>query len=165
MQRFQRDSLIPASAETVVSAISSEEYLTYRYDEAGIQSFELDIVEDSIVRFESRVRRLASTEKLPGFARKLTGDTVTLLQHQFWNRQEQPFTGELKLELEGLPGHVLTRLTLVDNGDGSSTLHGHGEVEARIPLLGGRIEKMMIGKVGEGFERSAQAIREYLAQD
>lgn len=164
MQRFERDSSIPASADEVIAAISTEEYLVYRYDEAGIESFELDIREDSDERFESHVRRKASTHKLPSFARKIAGDSVTLLQNQFWNRDQRPYTGELRLELEGLPGHILTRLQLVDNGDGSSTLRGQGEVEARIPLLGGRIEKMMVGKVSEGFERSAQAIREYLAQ-
>ena len=164
MQRFERDSLIPAPAHIVVAAISTEDYLVYRYDEAGIRSFELDIREDNELRFESHVRRQASTDKLPGFARKLTGDTVTLIQHQFWDRQTQPYAGELRMELEGLPGHIVTRLTLSDNGDGSSTLFGQGEVEARIPLLGGRIEKMMVGKVGEGFERSAEAIREYLAK-
>ncbi|MGJ8668014.1 MAG: DUF2505 domain-containing protein [Oceanococcus sp.] len=164
MQRFERSSLIPAPADTVVAAISTEDYLVYRYDEAGIQSFDLEIRQDNETRFESHVRRKTSTNKLPSFARKITGDTVTLIQHQFWNRQAQPYTGELRMELEGLPGHILTRLTLSDNGDGSSTLSGIGEVEARIPLLGGRIEKMMVGKVSEGFERSAVAIREYLAK-
>ena len=161
MQRFERESRLPASASEVIAAISCEDYLIYRYQESGIQSFELDIREDSPQRFESHVIRKASTEKLPGFARKITGDTVTLIQHQFWNRQAMPYTGELHMQLEGLPGHILTRLSLRDSNDGS-VLYGQGEVEAGIPLLGGRIEKLIVGKVAEGFERSAQAIREYL---
>lgn len=163
MQSFKRSSALPASAQDVIAAISSEDYLVYRYDEAGIQSFELDIIEDSAERFESLVRRKASTDRLPGFARKITGDSVTLVQKQFWNRNQTPFLGELMMELEGLPGHILTRLELHDDGDGASTLHGHGEVVARIPLLGSRIEKLLVTRVGDGFERSAQAIREYLA--
>ena len=162
MQRFERESRLPAPASEVIAAISCEEYLIYRYNESGIQSFELDIREDSPQRFESHVTRKAGTEKLPGFARKITGETVTLIQHQFWNRLEQPYTGELRMQLEGLPGHILTRLSLSDHADGGSTLYGDGEVEAGIPLLGKRIEKLIVGKVAEGFERSAQAIREYL---
>lgn len=163
MQHFERSSRIDSTADDVIAAISTAEYLIQRYDEAGIESFELEIREDSAQRFESFVRRKASTNKLPSFARKITGDSVTLLQTQYWKRGQQPYTGEMKLELDGLPGHIVTRLTLSDNGDGSSTLHGSGDVVARIPLLGGRIEKMMVGKVAEGFERSAQAIRDYLA--
>lgn len=164
MQAFERSSRIAAPADDIIAAISTAEYLIQRYDEAGIESFDLEIREDSAQRFESFVKRKVSTYKLPSFARKITGDTVTLLQTQFWKRNLQPYTGEMNLELEGLPGHILTRLELEDNGDGSSTLYGHGEVVARIPLLGGRIEKLIVGKVAEGFERSAQAIRDYLAQ-
>lgn len=164
MQRFERNSTLPAPADAVIAAIASETYLHYRYDEAGVEHYEIEIREDSPTRFESRVVRHAGTDRVPSFARKFTGDRVTIVQTQFWDRSATPYTGELQLELQGLPGHILTRLSLRDNGDGTSTLQGHGEVEARIPLVGKRIEKMLLDKVGDGFEHSAQKIRDYLTE-
>ncbi len=164
MQRFERSSLLPAPADAVISAISSEDYLHYRYDEAGVEHYEIEIRENSPTRFESRVVRHAGTDRIPSFARKFTGDRVIIVQSQFWDRSREPYSGELHLELHGLPGHILTRLKLVDNGDGTSTLQGRGEVEARIPLVGKRIEKMLIDKVGDGFDHSAEKIRDYLTQ-
>ncbi len=162
MQRFERISTLPAPADEVIAAIASEDYLHFRYDEDGVEHYEISICEDSPSRFESRVVRHAGTERIPAFARKFTGDRVIIIQSQFWNRSSTPYQGELQLELQGLPGHILTRLTLRDNGDGSSLLQGHGEVEARIPLVGKQIEKMLIERIGDGFEHSAQKIRDYL---
>ena len=165
MQQFESDCELPQSAAEVLAAIATEQYLRYRYDEDGIENFVLEIRSDTRQRFESFVSRSLKTDRLPAVARKIAGDSMTLLQNQHWDRSTTPYRGELRMQLEGLPGHIVTRLQLIDNGDGTSTLRGQGEVLAKIPLLGKQIEKMMIGKVGEGFERSADAIREYLQRD
>lgn len=164
MQTFSQSSQLPGSAAEILAAISTEAYLLHRYRDAELHHLHIEVSQDDETRFASSVRRTGSTSRLPGFAQKLVGDRLTLVQEQFWDRRAEPYQGGLDLHVEGMPGHVRTRLTLRDNGDGTSTLQARGEIQAGIPLLGGRIEKMLSSHAQEAFEKSVEAIRGYLAQ-
>jgi hypothetical protein len=162
MQRFEQSCVLPADAATVIAAISTEAYLRYRYADVSLHEFRIEISQDDASGFACVVTRRGSTAKLPGMVRKLAGDSLTMTQSQDWDRKTHPYQGRLNMALEGIPGHINTRMSLVDNGDGSSTLQVRGEMEARIPLFGGQIEKMLLSRVEEAFDNSAQAIRAYI---
>ncbi len=162
MQAFNHDCVLPATAAKVLAAIASEDYLRFRYADEDGHELHIQVEQDDAQAFVCVLTRSGSSEKLPGFARKLVGERLTMIQHQRWDRDTTPYRGHLRVQLEGLPGHVHTELRLSDNADGTATLAAHGELEARIPLLGRQIEKMLIGRAQETFRKSTQAIREYV---
>lgn len=164
MQQFQHRSELPADASAVLAAVTTEEYLLYRYEDPELHHLHIEINKNDEQGFACVVSRRGSTNKLPGFARRVVGDAVTMVQEQSWHGHVPPVKGELRIHLEGLPGKITVDLTLRDIAPGRSALEATGHVEVGIPLIGGRLEKMLVGKAEEAFEKSAIAIREYVAE-
>lgn len=162
MQSFRHSCTLPAPASQVIAAITTHEYLMYRYEEPDLHHLHIEISQNNEEGFACTVSRSGSTHRLPAFARKLTGDAITMIQDQAWTGRESPVQGHLHIHLEGLPGHVHVDLVLRDEGENQSVLEAKGQVVAKIPLLGGRIEKMLVGHAEEAFSKSAEAIRRYV---
>ena len=165
MQSFEHRTTLPAPTADVIAAITTREYLLFRYEDPELHHLHIEISQNDEEGFACTVSRSGSTDKLPGFVRKVAGEHLTLIQDQSWNGRQAPVDGHLHIHLEGLPGHVHVDLKLDDVGNGQSEMQAHGQVVAKIPLLGGRIEKMLVGRAEEAFAKSAEAISEYLQSD
>jgi Protein of unknown function (DUF2505) len=100
-------------------------------------------VEDGAVRIamESLPRHV------PAYARPLVGETVHVVQAEDWTGDAADFSVTTARVPAGLHG----RRALVADGDGCRDTFD-GEAHARIPLLGGRIEKLMAERLKEGWD-------------
>ncbi len=162
MQNFHNRCTLPASTSQVIAAITTEEYLLYRYEDPDLHHLHIEISQNDAQGFACCVTRSGSTHKLPGFVRSVLGDAITMVQSQTWQGRESPVHGTLRIHLEGLPGQVEFELKLSDVDERTSVLEAEGQVEVRIPLLGGRLEKLLLSKASEAFEKSMEAIRAYV---
>jgi hypothetical protein len=108
------------------------------------------------------VRQRQDTSDAPGAARKVIGDSVETVQHEEWTSVD---AARLDISIPGKPGHLRGRITLVDNGDGTSTERFDAEVKVNIPLVGGKLEGL-IGKIlGSGLRRERETGLRWLAGD
>jgi hypothetical protein len=108
------------------------------------------------------VRQKQNTSDAPGAARKVIGDSVETVQREEWTSAE---SADLEITIPGKPGSLRGRITLTDNGDGSSTERFDAEVKVNIPLVGGKLEGL-IGKIlGSGLRRERETGLRWLEGD
>ena len=78
---------------------------------------------------------------IPGFARKVVGDEIHIVQREDWT---DPHSASLDVEIPGKPGRLRGTITLA--ADGAGTLETvTGDLRVDIPLVGRKLE----GLIGE----------------
>lgn len=165
MRKFNQSHQLLASAQRVIDLITSEDYLRYRYEDPQLMGFKLDISRDDEQAFACSIERVVDPgDKLPGVARRLVGDRFSVVQTTDWSRQGPPFKGTMKVTIPGMPGSITNNLLLSEVDDQCSCIETHGNIEVRIPLAGGQIERMLGGVAEETFAVSMRTINEYIAR-
>jgi hypothetical protein len=96
---------------------------------------------------EVRIDMVSPTTDVPAFARKIAGATTRAIQSERWRDGS---VAELRLESPGKPVSVVGTRSLVPDGDGTLDTFT-GEAKASIPLVGGKIEKLVVEKLVDGW--------------
>lgn len=95
-----------------------------------------------------RVDMEQPTTDLPGFARKVVGETSKVVQTESWNGNDR---ADFSITMPPLPGGI--EGTRVLKSDGDATLDTFdGEAQVKIPLVGGKLEKLIGGKLTAGWD-------------
>jgi hypothetical protein len=76
---------------------------------------------------------------LPGFAKKLVGDEINIVQTEDWT---SPAKGNIHLAIPGKPGEMSGTALLTEDPDGT-TETVNLSVKVNIPLVGGKIESVI----------------------
>jgi len=107
-----------------------------------------------VVDQEQRVTRV------PSFAKKFVGDSTRAITTQVWRGDEASY----EVEAPGKPTSIKGTATLAENGAGS-TLTYDLDVKASVPLVGGKLEKLVVELTTEGFEKEQAVGAAWLAGD
>lgn len=127
-------------ADTVMAMFADRAYFEKKYDETTI-SYEVLEHERTDDRFMIRCKlAMPMNAPVPNFAKKFLGETMTVIQQDIWDLESR--TGELKIEMHGAPIHISARMEL-KQGDAGGENHVHWDVQCRVPLVGGKIEKVI----------------------
>lgn len=86
---------------------------------------------------------------IPGFARAFAGETTRAITTERW---EDGTHAAFHVETPGKPTSISGTRRLVADGDGTRDTFDV-EVTARVPLIGGKIEKLMAGQFTDGCDR------------
>jgi hypothetical protein len=86
---------------------------------------------------------------IPSFAKKFVGDTIHIAQREEWSSATDAV---LDVTIPGKPGHMKGAITLRPDGDGTIETVS-GELKVHIPIVGGKIEGLVI----ELFEHALEA--------
>lgn len=85
------------------------------------------------------VSRRVLPAKLPGFAKKFVGETVTLVETQRWPEAEGDRAGTFVVDFGNNPISFSGDVTLSADGDGSQ-VRCQGVIKCTVPFVGGKIE-------------------------
>ena len=85
---------------------------------------------------------------VPSFARTFVGDSTRAITTQVWQGDEASYV----VETPGKPTSMSGTASIAENGTGS-TLTYDLEVKASVPLVGGRLEKLVVDLTTEGFDK------------
>lgn len=99
------------------------------------------------------------TTDLPSFARAFAGDSSQAIQREEW---ADTTGGTLVIDTPGKPTAMKGTITLRPEGSGTREIV-ELEVKAKIPLIGGRIEKLLAEKVAAGMDLEHGVGVDYLA--
>jgi hypothetical protein len=131
---------LPYDVETVTGVFTDEGFLRHTSERVGgtLQSAQLD--GPATGTFTLTVVRTMPTTRLPDFARKFVGETLTLTQTERWAAPLPDGTREAKVEISiaGVPISVNAVQRLTAEG-GSTRVEVDGDVASSIPFLGGKI--------------------------
>jgi hypothetical protein len=85
---------------------------------------------------------------VPSFAKKFVGDSTRAITTQAWQGTRATYA----VETPGKPTSISGTATIAENGTGS-TLTYDLDVKASVPLVGGKLEKLVVELTTEGFDK------------
>jgi hypothetical protein len=95
---------------------------------------------------------------VPSFAKKFVGDSTRAITTQVWTGSRASY----QVATPGKPTSMTGTATVAENGTGS-TLTYDLEVKASVPLIGGKLEKLVVELTTEGFEKEQAVGAAWLA--
>ena len=108
-----------------------------------------------------RVDQTQPAQGIPGFAKKIVGDKIRIVQTERWSDTSGAV---LDVEIPGKPGHMKGTITL--SGDGAGTVETvDGEVKVNIPMVAGKLEKLIVDLFISAMKAEQKVGRSWLAGD
>ena len=89
-----------------------------------------------------------NTKDLPSFARTFAGESTQAIQRETWATHDR---GELVIESPGKPVTAKGTIRLEPAGSGTTEVV-ELEIKVKVPLIGGKLEKLMAEKVAAGMD-------------
>lgn len=110
-----------------------------------------------------RTERAYSSSVLPEVARRFVGERFVIVEEQNWGPATATGerTGRLEMHISGQPLSLIADLTLRNTASGSRTTVA-GELKARIPLIGGKIESAAAPLIKDGVNAEGSLVRRWL---
>ena len=118
------------------------------------------VVERAGDGFSLTVERVDRTDHLPAFARTFAGDTTRSIQREEW---ADATSGTLVIEAPGKPSEVRGTITLVADGAATREII-ELDLKIKVPLIGGKLERLLAEQVTAGIEAEQQAGIAYLKE-
>lgn len=156
---------LPMSAAAAAAMYADPEYTAIRRSTLGASRAESSVQGDPSGAFTVSTELSMPTDRVPDIVRPFVGSSVTIHETQSWSAPEADGArqGTTRLEVAGTPAGLTGTLRLVPGGDSSSTVEIDGDLVAKVPLLGPRLEKAAVPYVStvlRAEERSATEYRE-----
>lgn len=107
------------------------------------------------IRFEY----VHGTDRVPGFAKKLVGDEIPIVQEEVWASDN---TASVVVTIPGKPGDMTGSAVIVQQGDDVVETIDL-TVKVGIPLVGGKIEDLIAGLLGKAFRAENKVGLRWLA--
>ncbi|HSW14529.1 MAG TPA: DUF2505 domain-containing protein [Solimonas sp.] len=151
------------SIDTVMRMYSDRSYFERKYKDSGAWDVQVLEHEKSDRYFRIKCRfAMKSDAPLPEFARKFIGDSINVIQQDSWDLQK--LTGRIETEIKGAPVRIQADMFLKP-GSGGCANHLQWSVSCMIPLIGGRLEKVVAedlqAKSRTDLEVSRKILRDY----
>jgi hypothetical protein len=140
----QRDEYA-AEPAVVFAMFCDEKFLLGKYEALGYPKYEVLEVDASESGARIKTRRHAPAN-VPGFAKRLFGDTTEMVQTDVWGPEHNGVReGTWTIDVPGKPVKAGGTIRLEASGDGS-LVSIDGELKASVPLIGGKIESWAGGE-------------------
>lgn len=142
VMRFQHELSYDASPDQVWEMLADQSFREAVCAAQGVDSAEVDLTRTG-TGFSLVIDQQLGTGDLPSFARAFAGDSLHLVQREEW---PDSTGGTVKIEAPGKPAQISGTVTL--RPEGSSTVEiVELEVRIKVPLIGSRIEHLLVDKI------------------
>ena len=99
------------------------------------------------------------TDRLPGFAKKIVGGHINIVQAESWTEGSQ---GRITVTVPGKPGEMTGTATLIPDGDGV-TEKVDMTVTVHLPLIGGKVESLIADMLTKALRAEHTVGRDWLS--
>ena len=160
--KFRHELTYDASPAEVFAMLADPAFREKCCAEQGVISAEvtLEPAGGSSGGFTLTVDMVQPTDDLPAFARTFAGDSTRAIQREVWT---DPTGGTLRIEAPGKPSEVKGTITLHPEGASATREVIELELKIKVPLIGGKLEKLLADKVTAGIESDQAVGVAYLA--
>lgn len=124
-----------------------EEYLHARLAELGGKDAALLELDADEQRATTVLRQGIEARHLPSYVQSMMSGDIVVRRTETWTRAaENHYDGTIRATVKGTPA-VIELTTWIKPVDGRYEFGGHGEAKVSVPLVGGKIEKMIAEQV------------------
>ncbi len=162
---FEYTQNFTGSPSDVFSVLAQEDFIVAKCAATGSLSTQVKVSQDS----DSDVHTLTSIRvlpaDLPGPAKSLVGDTITVTETQVWSAPgpDGGRTATVTVEFSGPMGFTGT-LELTPTQSGNTTITSRGTFTANVPFIGGKIEKVAAEQTQRYLSAEERVAGEWLAR-
>jgi hypothetical protein len=150
------------SAEDVFNLFCDPDFLVERSIALGEISADCEVEEDENGTVTIAMRREVKQD-LPAFLAKLFNPQQTITMTDEWRLVGNNYVGKGEFLVEGQPVNVKTEMTLKPQGKGCVFSIKY-KPTAKIPLVGGKVEKFIQGNCEDGTMKELKYTAEALAK-
>jgi hypothetical protein len=125
--------------------------------QGGVGTFQIETAGDVTTAVVDQVQPAAG---LPSFATRLVGSEINIVQREEWSSAEY---ADLHLTIPGKPGRLVGSISLVEAG-GTTTETLDAEITVTIPLIGGKLEKLIADMLRKALREEERVARDYLSR-
>lgn len=154
--KHQSQARYPAPADVVMRMFTDRNFHTRKLDAMGLKNYQ--ILDHALegADFRIRIRRKVPMQA-PALVKKFFPAESTVVNEERWNSKSR--TGSVLVEPQGVPLEMSCLTALKDQG-GECVVSFDWTVKAKIPLVGGALEKFVISDMERlAAEETAIAIR------
>ncbi|APX32424.1 hypothetical protein BH708_06465 [Brachybacterium sp. P6-10-X1] len=154
---------LPLSARTAATMYADQEYTAIRRETLKATSASSQVDGDPVGAFTVRTELTMPTDKVPDIARRFVGSTITIRETQTWSAPEPDGSrsGTMELEVAGTPAGLKGSLRLAPTGELTCSVDIDGDLVAKVPLLGPRLEKAAVPYVSTVLRAEEKSARTY----
>ena len=159
MKKISRRTELPAAPAVVFAVISDEAFQDEKARQGTLPGSDASVTVAGD-RVQVRTTRRLPADGLPSIARSAVGDTLTIEEVHDWGPAagDGSRTGVFTMQVRGAP--VTMTGTLGLTASGSSTVQTvDGELVAKVPFLGGKIEDAAAPALEEAIAAEMDLIR------
>ncbi len=147
LMRFQHSSSYDAPAADVYAMLTDARWREKVGEAQGVVSSDVTITPEG-EGHRVVIDQVQNTAGLPAIAKKITGDTTRAVVTEVWSSATE---GTIEILTPGKPSQAVGTAALVS--DGAATRHVVDlEVTVKVPLVGGRLEKLMADNIDKGLD-------------
>lgn len=158
-KRVVVEQLYEASLDQVAAMLSDPAFREEVCDEQNALSKTVSI-EGGVEAKQVRIEMVQPTEGVPGFAKKVVGDTTTVIQSETWT---SPSQATVEIEIPGKPGQISGTVSIAEaDGVTTETITLDGTV--KVPLIGGKLEDLVLSMIQSALRREQRVGVRYLSR-
>lgn len=147
-----------ASIEQVASMLADPAFRTRVLERQQTLSHDVSITPEG-QGMRVRIEQVKPTEGVPAVAKKFVGDQTTVIQEEHWT---SPTDATVQVTIPGQPGDLHGDVRLTETGGGVQE-RVQLEINVKIPLLGGKVERMLADLLSEALRVEESVGQEWLA--
>jgi hypothetical protein len=155
---FRHDMTYDAALADVSAMLDDPAYRDRVMHAQGVVSGTFEITTDGDIT-TAVVDQVQPAVGLPSYATKLVGSEINIVQREEWSSAEY---ADLHVTIPGKPGRMVGSISLVEDG-ATTTETVAVEITVNIPLVGGKIEKLIADMLRKALRAEEQVARDYLA--
>jgi len=158
--RFTKAIEMPGGLDAVRDVLLDRAFREEVAREAGASEVRVDVDRAEDGSATATIDTAQPTTGMPSLATKFLGGELRIHQEEHW---ASPTRGTLLVEIPGQPGRVKGSVTLEESG-GVTVQTVDAEIKVSIPLLGGKIEKLIGSVLGHVLKIQAAKAGEWLSR-
>lgn len=128
----------PAPSSVVIKMMTDKKFYTDRLEAMGHNKYEVLSHKSDGKQFALKIRRKLPMN-VPAAVKKFVSPETTIVHEDVWDVAKK--TGKVSIELQGVPVEMSCTTSLADKGASECELTYVFDIKAKIPLVGGIIEK------------------------
>jgi hypothetical protein len=159
---LQKDISLPADPTAVLRLWLDPAFHQRRCEAAHAVRYEVSVEPEGATTAPATVTtsRDLPTDRLPDLVRSFVGQTLTLVERIEWT---DAASAAVSVRVEGAPITLNGAYALGPGPDGGSRLAVRAAVKATVPLVGGKIEKMVMPVMQSALDADERLAREALS--
>lgn len=159
--KFQQSLQYNKPSDVVIQMFGDPTYFEGKFQKLNALAFDVMEQSRSGDRFSIKMKlTFPLSVPVPGFAKKVVGDTTTLIEQDSWDLSAK--TGTLSVDIQGAPVTAVGQMKLVDQGDGCVN-EISWDIRCSVPLIGKKIEKLIAEDIQAKGADDARVTNELLA--